>query len=136
MFHPAIHQDNPLFTFAFSISNHFLTGHFIYIIHIRVLSEIGCFGFFPANHDLSHHHAMFAQFLGQGTCIDPINSGNTFFFQPATQTPDSIPMTILMTVIAYNDGVGMYLFTLHESGNSIRPECTGRYTVISYQRIS
>ena len=136
MFHAAIYQDNAFLTFAFAVSNHFLTGHFIYIIHIRVFSEIGCFNFFPANHDLSHHHAMFAQFLGQGTCIDPINSGNTFFFQPASQTLYSIPMTILMTVIAYDDGIGMYLFTLHESGNSIRPKRTGGYTVISYQRIS
>ena len=41
MLHPAVHQDNPLFAFTFPVSNHFLAGHFIYIIHIRVLSEIG-----------------------------------------------------------------------------------------------
>ena len=68
---------------------------------------------------LTHHHSMLSQYLGQLACVDACDTRNVFSLEPFGQSLYAVPVTVLSTVIAYNDGASMDFVTLHELRKSI-----------------
>ena len=134
MLDAAIHKEHFLLTGSFVVTDNLLAANFIHIIHIGIRG-LRHFIRFIIKGDTSHHHPMLAKHLCQFAGIDARDARNLFAFQPVTETFHRIPMAIIFTIIAYNNGFGMDMLALHKSGKPIRFESKRRHTVIAHQRI-
>ena len=79
---------------------------------------------------------MLAQHFGQLTGVDARDAGNSLALQPVSQTLHSVPMAVLIAVIAHNDSFRMDFLTLHEGWQSIGFKGKRRHTVVTDQGIS
>ena len=111
-FHTAIHQNHFLFVRSLIVTNHFFARNLIHIINAFV-TGFGLIIGIVIKHNFPHHHPMFAKHLCQFAGINAGNAGHLLALQPVGKTFFCIPMAVLLTVVTYNNGFGMYAFTFH-----------------------
>ena len=115
----AIHQYHFPFIRTFIIANHFLATYFIYIVNACISSFKNIVRFIVKN-NLSQHHAMFAEYFSQFAGINACDAGNLLTFQPVAETFNSIPMTVFVRIVTYDNRFRMNLLTFHKSSESVR----------------
>ena len=78
---------------------------------------------------------MFTQHFGKFARVDARNAWHLFAFQPVPQTFHSIPMTVLLAIIAHDYSRSINAVTLHVSGQFIITDCERWHTIIAHKRI-
>ena len=117
------------------IRNYFLTTYPVHIINIFITlnSQLSILNFFK--YYFPHHYSMFTKHFSQLACINARDTRNFLTFQPVAETFNSIPMTVFVRIVTYDNRFRVDLLTFHESGKSIRLDSKRRNTVVTYQRI-
>ena len=83
----------------------------------------------------THHHTMLTQHLRQGTGVDAGHTGYVLTLQPVAQRLACIPVVVLLAIVTHDDGRGINLVTLHESGEPVGLNTERRHTIVAHQRI-
>ena len=86
--------------------------------------------------NLTHHHAMLAEHLGEFAGVYARDARHVLALEPVAQTLNSIPMGVLLTVVAHDDGRGINLVALHERRDAVVADGERGYAVVAHQGVS
>ena len=129
--HTAVNEHNFL-AGTLVVADNLLAAHLVNEVHSLVVS-LWDVVWLIVEDDLTHHHTMLTKHLSQLTGIDTCDSWHFLTLQPIGKTLHSIPVAILLAVVAHDDGRSVDLVALHEGRQTICLEGEWRHTVVAYE---
>ena len=81
--------------------------------------------------DLTHHHTVLAQHLGQLAGVDARDAGHMLALEPVGQTLVAVPVVVLFAIVGADHGGNVNLVALHECGQAIGLNGKRRYAVVA-----
>ena len=131
--HAAVHQDDGLCGVRCVVSDDLLAAHLSHEVHPLVLS-LGNIVRLVVEENLSHHHTMLAQHLGQFAGIDARDGRHLLALEPVGQCLHAVPVAILLAVVAHDECAGIDTVALHVRGQAVLLEGDGRHAIVAHQR--